>query len=149
MLAVLSSLFRWVCVTIGATDAQSGQTFEYTRFAFNPVLDEFTTIDLSNSWSSEYYPEDQLMSKLAGTASLNTELWMHLESEGTYSYQKIFRKGAQTFPLAVAVISVTNGAVDGITWDTGCFDCDDSSCTRNTYRFSGEPYDNAGKECYK
>lgn len=59
------------------------------------------------------------------------------------------RNQATTFPLAVAIISVTEGKVDGITWDFGCFDCLEADCGRNTYRFNGQPYEQAGRECYK
>ena len=60
----------------------------------------------------------------------------HMESEGQYSYQKIYRADAKTFRKGVAVISVSNGKVDGITWDTGCFDCASSSCEKNTYTWA-------------
>lgn len=69
----------------------------------------------------------------SGTVTATSELWVHVESEGQYSYQKIYRADAKTFRKGVAVISVSNGKVDGITWDTGCFDCASSSCEKNTY----------------
>lgn len=59
---------------------------------------------------------------------------MHIESEGQYSYQKIFRANLETFPQAVAVISVSKGVVEGISWDTGCFSCAASDCKKNVYR---------------
>ena len=81
------------------------------------------------------------------------QLWMHVESEGAFSYQKVFRwndnaDGPITFPVAVAVVSVTDGSVDGVSWDFGCFDCDASQCKANAYRYSGESFEGAGEECW-
>jgi hypothetical protein len=139
-----------VCVTIGSTGDATGQKFNFTRFAFFPTVDSFTRLDLKHSWSSQYYSEDTLFSKLYGSSSVpsTTELWMHFESEGLYSYQKVFRAGAQTFPTAVAVVSVNAGKVDGVTWDFGCFDCAADSCGLNSYKYSGEAFAGAGDECY-
>ena len=60
----------------------------------------------------------------------------------------MFRADAQTFPTAVAVVSVNEGTVDGVTWDFGCFDCAQDSCRANTYKFSGDAFAGAGDECY-
>jgi len=115
-------------------------------------MDSFTRLDLKNSWSSQYYSEDTLYRKLHGdslSVPSSSELWMHVESEGLYSYQKVFRADSKTFPTAVAVISVAEGKVDGITWDFGCFDCDKASCSPNAYKYSSEAFAGAGDECYQ
>ena len=84
------------------------------------------------------YTSDELFAKIgvpSGTISDTTsQLWMHVESEGAYSYQKIYRANSETFPKAVAVISVDDGVVDGVTWDTGCFECASTECKKNVYR---------------
>jgi len=73
---------------------------------------------------------------------------MHVESEGKFSYQKVFRRGGVVFPLAVAVVSVKDGEVDGISWNFGCFDCTSDKCTTNTFKYNGDEADGSGEECY-
>jgi hypothetical protein len=104
----------------------------------------------TDSFTSDTYASDQLMSKMfePGTPPSDAELWMHVESEGKYSYQKVFRRDGVVFPLAVAVVSVKDGAVDGITWDFGCFDCAANKCKANTYKYNGGESNGAGDECY-
>jgi hypothetical protein len=111
-----------------------------------------TTFDnvCPDSWTSSSYESDDLMTQLykPGTPPTKGELWMHVESEGKYSYQKVFRRDAVVFPLAVAVISVKDGAVDSITWDFGCFNCASNKCKENTFKFNGDSASGSGNECF-
>jgi len=137
-------------VTVGATTSPISKSFKYTRFSFKATVDEFAVLELENSFSDEYYPDDALMQKLWApeTPPSTSELWVHVESEGQFSYQKVFRKEAATWPTAVAVISVLEGKVTGISWDFGCFSCSSETCAPNTYRYSGEAVSGAGDECF-
>ena len=91
-----------------------------------------------DSWTSELYTSDELFTKVSTPTGVvsdtESQLWMHIESEGEYSYQKIFRANLETFPQAVAVISMNKGVVEGISWDTGCFGCAAADCKKNVYR---------------
>jgi hypothetical protein len=111
--------------------------------AFRPTADDFTRIDLSNSF---------------GDASLynNTQALFHVESFGMKSIQKEYKSQTSgslsaVFPLMTAIIHATNGVVDGISWDDGCFFCDAASslCADNSYynnqKVTTGPF--AGKTC--
>lgn len=42
------------------------------------------------------------------------------------SVQKLYVVGSRVLPVYTAVIHVTGGEIEGITWDDGCFFCDGS-----------------------
>jgi len=114
-------------------------------------MDEFAKMEIDGSWESHDYTVDTLTTSLG--VSSGEELYLHVESEGKFSYQKRYRTTlgdtAVTFPMNVAIINVEMGEVTGITWDYGCFNCDESECTKNTYNYKGGTHsDGTEAECY-
>mmetsp|Transcript_70035 Transcript_70035/g.195970 ORF Transcript_70035/g.195970 Transcript_70035/m.195970 type:complete len:169 (+) Transcript_70035:705-1211(+) len=119
--------------------------------AFSAKMDEFTKLEIDGSWESVDYSADTLTSALG--VSSGQELFMHVESEGQFSYQKRYRTTlgnaqAVTFPLNVAIVNMDMGEVTGITWDYGCFNCGSDSCAKNTYNYKGGTHSDGEAECY-
>ena len=60
-------------------------------------------------------------------------------SQASVSYLRLFYDSTQNYiyPHLTAIIDVTSGVVNGITWDDACVFCSASKCRENTFNFYG------------
>lgn len=60
-------------------------------------------------------------------------------SQTSVSYLRLFYDSTNnfTYPHLTAIIDVSNGVINGITWDDACIFCDAGKCRENTLDFSG------------
>lgn len=135
----------FVCIVFSAPAWQEG-TSNFSRVAFTPIVDRFTRLQFSDTFSN-------LTSQ--GVANLyGPNVAVHVESMGVASFQKLYRQEdslGRTFSVLTAIINLDRGVVTGITFDNGCPLCDNSDrCVENTYDFTGERYTGVGatSDCF-
>jgi hypothetical protein len=83
--------------------------------------DEYSSINIKDSWTSATYSDDTVMQQLGISDSVDDGLAIGVESMGIYSFQKVYRtnkvnvttaeKAGYTYPLLMAVIEVDHGKV--------------------------------------
>lgn len=133
-----------VCIVVNSLEWVVDETERYSQVLITPDADDFSRFSVKGSWNSSTIILDPLLT------TFGTEVGVHVESLGKYSFQKAFRKADEekTFPLHTAIIDVDQGEVTGISWDDGCHFCGSSDCELNTYTYSGELAKDSGKDCY-
>uniref|UniRef100_A0A7S3UNI9 Uncharacterized protein n=1 Tax=Heterosigma akashiwo TaxID=2829 RepID=A0A7S3UNI9_HETAK len=135
----------YVCLRIGNPNWNDSSS--YHQLAFKVEVDEFSRIELTDSWQNALASVDPLLAAYGETGEIAISIG-YMES---FSYQKLYRKDSNTFPLFQIVFVLDEGVVEGVTWDDGCLYCSGSSCTENTYEYDGSLYTSAdlpGKDCY-
>jgi len=139
-----------VCITVSSAGTwDDAGTKTYSRVAFKPTVDDFTMLEIKESWTNSSTDDDTLAKALINNGTVPTSLYVVVESEGEYSSdQKMFRGSGVTFPASVAIIHLVEGKVDQITWDNGCFFCSDSDCKSNTYKYDGSKRSTVDGDCY-
>ena len=70
---------------------------------------------------------------------LNGNITIFTASQTSVSYLRLFYDSTQEYiyPHLTAIIDVTNGVVNGITWDDACVFCGNNRCRENTLDFTG------------
>ncbi|CAB1099068.1 unnamed protein product [Ectocarpus sp. CCAP 1310/34] len=137
-----------VCLVVNGLgwEVDADQTF-YSQVLILPDADEFSRFSVKGSWNASRVIEDDPI-----LTTFGTEVGVHVESMGKYSFQKAFRlrQEEKTFPLHTAIISVEEGEVTGISWDDGCHFCGSSQCEDNTYDYTGQLIggEGNGQDCY-
>ncbi|CAM9886257.1 unnamed protein product, partial [Ectocarpus sp. 4 AP-2014] len=98
-----------VCLVVNGLDwvVDANQTF-YSQVLILPDADEFSRFSVKGSWNASRVTEDDPI-----LTTFGTEVGVHVESMGKYSFQKAFRlrQEEKTFPLHTAIISVDEGEV--------------------------------------
>ncbi|CAM9927496.1 unnamed protein product [Ascophyllum nodosum] len=135
-----------VCIVVNNLTwvVMEDESRKYSQVLITPKADEFSRFTVSGSWNSSTNSLDPIVT------TFGTEVGVHVESLGKYSFQKAFRLKSEnkTFPLHTAIIAVHKGEVTGISWDDGCHFCSSSDCQENTYDYSGELAEESGPDCY-
>uniref|UniRef100_H3GV88 Uncharacterized protein n=2 Tax=Phytophthora ramorum TaxID=164328 RepID=H3GV88_PHYRM len=112
------------------------------RTLFTPVADKFTVLRVSDSWN------DTRIGANPSGAFLTVSSLKYRTNYKLYSSASTGRIS----PYMTAIISVKKGAVQGVSWDEGCYFCTAEMCDYNLYskpeesatgRLSGQ-----GKTCY-
>ncbi|KAK8795698.1 hypothetical protein WA158_000354 [Blastocystis sp. Blastoise] len=110
-----------VCVTINGS----------RRNVFNPVVDEFTRVNYTNSYTDKetlYVDDDHTYISVSTATSL----------KNVKSVSKLYLYGRKYYPILTAVISVEKGEVVAITWDDGCYSCQEGCEQNSMYLEDGE-----------
>jgi len=127
---------------------------EYFRFYFSPTVDDFTKLEISDSWiiprpaegpcTACGDPENAVACADCTDNLLRTftNPSIHIQSQKKLSYIREYRGTngngeAVTFPYMTVVIDVTMGEIQSITWDKGCTFCTPSQCVDNEREFDG------------
>lgn len=119
---------------------------QYRRVVGVFNADSTSRFAVKNSWTSQYYESDNALQMLNVSSSPGGGFAVSVESNGVISYQKAFRTQRYdngtalfgvTYPLLMAIVHVSAGAVTGITWDDTCKWCDATSCAENTFNYHG------------
>jgi len=142
-----------VCVVLSdSTSWESSSPQNYARYQFTPVADTFARLSIADSWVGLRSDSNDLL--LANYTNPS----VHVESLTSLSYVKRYRgilddtsNTEVTWPYMTAIVNVDMGEITGITWDDGCYFCEDSSCADNTYDFKGARVTDgklADKNCY-
>jgi hypothetical protein len=143
------------------TSSPSYTTGIYRRVSAQFEADKLSRFSIKNSWTSSNYSEDRMLTAFQITPSSTSTagLAVSVQSNGVISYQKLFRTQLYpntsdsygiTFPLLMAIVHVSKGVVESVTWDDTCKWCttDSSSCAENTYDYRGLVRRNDGKNCF-
>ncbi|CAM9118509.1 unnamed protein product [Pylaiella littoralis] len=119
----------------------------YSQVLILPDADDFSRFSVKGSWNnSAVTQQDPILT------TFGTEVGVHVESMGKYSFQRAFRlhEERKTFPIHTAIINVEQGEVTGISWDDGCHFCGSDQCQENAYDFNGELIqgDGSSEDCF-
>jgi len=142
-----------ICVVLSGPDSwQQPTASKYSRFMFTPKVDSLTKLEIANSWVGLRTDENDLLIKNFTNPSV------HVESGKALSYIKRYRgllddtsKTPVTWPYMTAIINVDEGDITGITWDDGCYFCENHKCQQNTFDFKGSQVTDdalASPNCY-
>lgn len=152
---VFSLKETYVCVSLSPLNWYSEESVPYLKISTNPKADEFSEVNIHNSWTSANYGTDSAIVKLQiNSTTVGNGMGVIVESMGKLSYQKAYRyvlsSGAVTFPLMMAIIKVNKGTVTDIIWDDdSCSYCDPMYCFPNVHDFNGNIIPSLGKSCFK
>ena len=137
----------YVCVVLASSlDWETGTT--YMRIPFKLELDAFSKLEVARAWTP-YGGAVAGAQEMLGAADVS----LSLQTESQRSYQRRWRAThdgvASTFPVLFAEVGVEDGKVTGVSWDSGCYDCDADSrdCVKNEYNYDGSAYKHASKQC--
>eukprot|EP00943_MAST-04B_sp_MAST-4B-sp1_P001018 g1018.t1 len=120
---------------------------------FMPQADQYTRINLQDSFNSTNFDTETLTSPTTGECTFATRFnsaepkackytVIHVESMGKRSLAKAYKvyhhdenTPKWAFPILTIVISVKKGKVQALTWDDGCHFCQDvgDSCQSNIF----------------
>ena len=137
--------------------------FEYLRFYFTPIVDEFVKLEVEDSWvrpgsdsaceecgdalNSCPDCEDNLLKTFSSPA-------VHVQSLSGVSFIRKYRGPNRnddhvTYPYMTAIIDVDMGDIQSISWDKGCTFCSGFECVENAFTFSGivSSSDHAARSC--
>jgi len=105
-----------ICILIGGV----------AKIYFHPQVDVFTLLDVV-ARPAQYGNERQRFD--------NNSMWITVETAGIAAYPKARRDGnpgGTVVPFWTAIITMDSGRPTSITWDDGCYGCDDSHCVMQT-----------------
>jgi len=155
---LLLSGLKWGAHTTWNGPPASPAEGEFLSIKATLKADEFSVIKGDGAWNGLRYGDDSTMINLNVTDKVvGNGLGVSLGSIGIPSFQKAYRRvdavnGATstsvTFPVLMAVIRVDEGKVKEIIWDDTCEWCESSSCSANTYDYSGIVVRPEAKSCY-
>lgn len=147
----------YVCVSLGPLNWYEEFTIPYLKLSTTPKADEFSAINIHNSWTAADYGSDAALVKLqVNSTTVGNGMGIVVESMGKLSFLKAYRyvlpngAGTVTFPLMLAIIRVEKGIVKEIIWDDdSCSYCAPEYCFPNVHEFNGNMIPSLGKSCFK
>jgi len=143
----------YVCIVLSPLVWGVAGSKHYLRIPTKLKSDEFSRINVHQSWNSTDYATDAITQRLSISASSGNGVGLSVTSMGVTSYQKAYRlfdgTTAKTFPMLMVLITVDKGKVISVTWDDTCNWCSASKCAANSYDFNGNIVNKAtSKGCW-
>lgn len=104
------------------------------KSVFYPKVDEYSVLDVKDINSQTYKGLISTAKEAPSTNATNIDsLQIAVRLGNVVSYPKAFNRAGYIVPFWTAIVHMTNGVVDNIFWDDGCFTCspDSAECMRD------------------
>lgn len=121
-----------VCMHV-ANDLNWVNNVNYLRLSFQPRADEYSRFHVPNSYND-------LLN--GGDSSLfsSKNITVSVASQQRVSFPRLYydAETRDIYPHLTAIIDVSSGQVNGVTWDDACVFCGGNKCLPVTYNFEGQ-----------